>query len=140
MTVVELLLFLFALLVAVAALVVALGARRSPVVGESAGSVDLPQDARALREEVAALRAEQAQALRHIAVVRYDAFEDTGGHLSWSIALLDDGGAGVLLTSIHGRNDARTYVKPVLAWSSEQALSPEETEAIGNARASAGSA
>lgn len=140
MTVVELLLFLFALLVAVAALVVALGARRRPVIGESAGSADLPQDARALREEVAALRAEQAQALRHVAVVRYDAFEDTGGHLSWSIALLDDGGAGVLLTSIHGRNDARTYVKPVLAWSSEQALSPEETEAIGNARAAAGSA
>ena len=57
-----------------------------------------------------------------------------GGHLSWSLALLDDGGDGVVLTSIHGRSDSRTYAKNVTGWSASQQLSPEEAEAIGFAR------
>ena len=69
-------------------------------------------------------------------MVRYDAFDDMGGHLSWSLALLDDGGDGVVLTSIHGRSDARTYAKNVSGWTSEQQLSPEEEEALGHARPS----
>jgi hypothetical protein len=79
---------------------------------------------------VQALRTEAAGALRHLAVVRYDAFGDMGGHLSWSMALLDDGGNGVVLTSIHGRSEARTYAKNVTSWTCEQALSPEEEEAV----------
>ncbi|KAA1421948.1 DUF4446 family protein [Nocardioides humilatus] len=95
---------------------------------------DLPADVLGLRKEVAALRKEAAGALRHLAVVRYDAFEEMGGRLSWSLALLDDGGDGVVLTSIRGRNEARTYAKSVSAWRSDQDLSPEETEAISHAR------
>ncbi len=87
-----------------------------------------------MRQEVAALRAETRDALRHLAVVRYDAFGDMGGHLSWSLALLDDGGHGVVLTSIHGRSEARTYAKSVASWTCEQQLSPEEEEAITHAR------
>ncbi|MCL8025272.1 DUF4446 family protein [Nocardioides bruguierae] len=96
--------------------------------------VELPTDVAGLRAEVAALRAENADALRHLAVVRYDAFGDMGGHLSWSLALVDDGGDGVLLTSIHGRSDARTYAKAVTGWACEQQLSPEEAEALAGAR------
>ena len=88
-----------------------------------------------LREEVAALRLEVSDALRHLAVVRYDAFGDMGGHLSWSLALLDDAGNGMVLTSIHGRSDSRTYAKNVRHWTCEQQLSPEEAEAIDFARA-----
>jgi uncharacterized protein DUF4446 len=84
--------------------------------------------------EIQALQVDSATALRHVAVVRYDAFGDMGGHLSWSLALLDDGGDGVVLTSIHGRSDSRTYAKNVTGWSSSQQLSPEEAEAIGFAR------
>ncbi len=81
-----------------------LGASRRRVGAEA-----LPEDVHGLRQEVAALRAEARDALRHLAVVRYDAFGDMGGHLSWSLALLDDGGNGVVLTSIHGRaRHART--------------------------------
>jgi hypothetical protein len=101
-----------------------------PVVGTDA----LPEDVHGLRQEVAALRAEAGDALRHLAVVRYDAFSDMGGHLSWSVALLDDVGNGVVLTSIHGRSDSRTYAKNVTAWTSQQQLSPEEEEAIVHAR------
>ena len=48
--------------------------------------------------------------------------------------LLDDAGHGVVLTSIHGRSEARTYAKNITAWTCEQQLSPEEEEAISHAR------
>lgn len=105
--------------------------RRAPGPGKVG---DLPTDLEGLRAEVHALRTEASQALRHLAVVRYDAFGDMGGHLSWSMALVDDGGDGVLLTAIHGRSEARTYAKNLRGWSSEQQLSPEETEAVALAR------
>jgi len=84
--------------------------------------------------EIQRLRSDVSTSLRHMAVVRYDAFGDMGGHLSWSMALLDDGGDGVVLTSIHGRSDSRTYAKNVSSWTVNQQLSPEEAEAIGFAR------
>jgi hypothetical protein len=88
-----------------------------------------------MTSQIEALQSDAATALRHLAVVRYDAFGDMGGHLSWSLALLDDGGDGVVLTSIHGRSDSRTYAKNVSSWTASQQLSPEEVEAIGFARA-----
>ncbi|MBF4762127.1 DUF4446 family protein [Nocardioides islandensis] len=94
----------------------------------------LPEDVLGLRQEVAALRAEARGALRHLAVMRYDAFGDMGGQLSWSLALLDDAGDGVVITSIHGRSDARTYAKSIAGWSSSQQLSPEEEDAVAQAR------
>jgi hypothetical protein len=123
-----------ALVVAVVALsrVNAVNARR---VDARRRAADLPTDLEGLRAEVQALRMEAAQALRHLAVVRYDAFGDMGGHLSWSMALLDDGGDGVVMTSIHGRSDARTYAKNISSWRCEQALSPEEQEAVKYAKA-----
>lgn len=84
--------------------------------------------------EIQALKVSTATSLRHLAVVRYDAFGDMGGHLSWSMALLDDAGDGVVLTSIHGRSDARTYAKNVTGWTASQQLSPEEEEAVTYAR------
>jgi len=131
---------LLALLVLVPALVAAgvvvlalrLEGRRSP----AAGDVDaLPADVVGLRQEVAALRAEAAGAIRHLGIVRYDAYGDVGGRLSWSVALLDDGGNGVVLTAIHGRSEARSYAKGVTAWRSDQPMSPEEEEAVAAAKA-----
>jgi len=126
----------------VIAIVVALAAgalavialRRQAAYRRLPGTEALPEDVTGLRQEVAALRLENAGALRHLAVVRYDAFGDMGGHLSWSLALLDDSGDGVVLTSIHGRSDSRTYAKSITAWTCEQQLSPEEDEAIAHAR------
>ncbi len=95
---------------------------------------DMPADVAGLRAEVAALKAEAGAALRHVAVVRYDAFNDMGGHLSWSAALLDDAGDGMLLTSIHGRSEARTYAKTLTGWTCQQPLSAEESQAVESAR------
>jgi Protein of unknown function (DUF4446) len=95
----------------------------------------LPSDVVGLREEVARLRSEAEGALRRLALVRYDAFGDMGGRLSWSLALCDDQGDGVVLTSISGRSDARTYAKNVSGWACDQPLSPEEEEAVSQAKA-----
>ncbi len=124
---------------AVCALVVSLAAlrRTTPDARRAArrNPATVPSDVSGLRAEVQALRAEAAEAVRHLAVVRYDAFGDMGGRLSWSLALLDGAGDGVVLTSIHGRSEARTYAKNISAWSCEQAMSPEEEEAVTFARA-----
>lgn len=126
---------LLAVVIAVSGLVFVLREKRPR---GAADADDLPTDVRALRAEVAALRAEAAGALRHLAVVRYDAFAEMGGRLSWSLALTDDAGDGVVLTSIRGRDEARTYAKSVTRWSSEQELSPEEVEAVAHAKAARG--
>ena len=117
--------------VAVALAAWALRTARSP---RRPRGVPIPADVEAIRDEVEALRGDAAEALRHLAVVRYDAFGDMGGHLSWSMALLDDEGNGMVLTAIHGRSDTRTYAKNIADWSCDQQLSPEEDEAIGYAR------
>jgi hypothetical protein len=76
-------------------------------------------------------RRELADALRHVAVVRYDAFGDMGGRLSFTAALLDDSGDGLVITSINGRTESRAYAKGVKEGHSDQSLSPEENQAIG---------
>jgi hypothetical protein len=122
------------LVVALLALVLTVVALRRTQRPRGSGTDELPEDVQGLRQEVAALKREAGDALRHLAVVRYDAFGDMGGHLSWSLALLDDGGHGVVVTSIHGRSEARTYAKNITGWTCEQQLSPEEDEAISHAR------
>lgn len=90
-------------------------------------------EVRGLRDQLTTVRGEMADAVRHVAVVRYDAFGDMGGALSFSVALLDDAGDGLLLTSINARSETRTYCKAVRAGASEQTLSPEESEALDEA-------
>lgn len=70
------------------------------------------------------------------AVVRYDAYENTGGHQSASVALLDSSRTGVVLSAIQGRDYARIYVKEVDRGRAAVSLSPEEQEAVDRAMAS----
>jgi hypothetical protein len=71
--------------------------------------------------------------LTNTAVVRYDAYEGTGGQQSASVALLDATRTGTIVTAIQGRDYARIYVKDVDRGRSSVALSPEEQEAIERA-------
>ncbi|MGZ4597608.1 MAG: DUF4446 family protein [Actinomycetes bacterium] len=73
-------------------------------------------------------------ALRHVAVVRYDAFGDMGGRLSFSAAVFDAQGDGLVISSINGRSETRTYAKSLTGFQGDQTLSPEEEEAIKQAR------
>jgi len=84
--------------------------------------------------DLAALRADLRQALRHVAVVRYDAFGDMGGRLSFSAAVIDDHGDGLVFSSIHARGESRTYAKGVVGGTSDATLTPEEQQALAAAR------
>ncbi len=68
--------------------------------------------------------------VQRVGLVRYDAFEEMGGRLSFSAALLNASGDGMVITSINGRADTRCYAKPVAGAASTHNLSDEETEAI----------
>lgn len=84
--------------------------------------------------ELSRVRADLAQALRHVAVVRYDAFGDMGGRLSFSAAIVDDNGDGLVISSIHGRGESRTYAKGIVGGDSDVTLTPEEQQALAAAR------
>lgn len=74
-----------------------------------------------------------AGAVKHTALVRYDAYNELSGQQSVSIALLDDRRSGVVLSCIHHRDQARVYAKQVTAGESELELSPEEADALETA-------
>lgn len=73
--------------------------------------------------------------VQNVALLRYDAFEDVGGRLSFSCAMLDEHGTGVVLTAINGRQETRVYAKPISEGRSGHNLSAEEEEAIRQALA-----
>lgn len=104
---------------------------------------DLGSDSASARSDVAQLRSEVSDvaaagadpavdptALRRVALVRYDAFADVGGRLSYSVALLDDTGSGLVLTTLSGKADVRTYVRTISGGSSDGSLTAEEQQAI----------
>ncbi|YAL83469.1 DUF4446 family protein [Dermacoccaceae bacterium W4C1] len=140
-----------ALAVAAVAVVIAVQAARSSRSLTqrlaAAGTQDAPAAQLRLHEQVERLNAEiqvlrgrvessrgGAGALRHVAVVRYDAFGDVGGRMSFSAALLDDEGDGLVLSSIHARGESRTYAKGVIGGGSDVTLTPEEQQALAAAR------
>lgn len=90
-------------------------------VGDIAERLDLR-----LLDAESALR----RAISHRALVRYDAYNEMSGHQSMSIALLDADRSGIVLSSIHHRDQARLYAKQVHEGRSELELSPEEAEAV----------
>jgi uncharacterized protein DUF4446 len=73
--------------------------------------------------------------LSHTSIVRYDAYEDAGGHQSASLAFLDAARSGIVVSAIQGRDYARIYVKELDRGRAPVALSPEEQEAVDRAMA-----
>jgi hypothetical protein len=73
------------------------------------------------------------RSVTNTSIVRYDAYEDTGGHQSASLAVLDSGRTGVVVTAIQGRDYARIYMKELDRGRASVALSPEEAEAVERA-------
>jgi hypothetical protein len=68
-------------------------------------------------------------------IVRYDAYKDAGGQQSASVALLDSGRSGIVMSAIQGRDYARIYLKELDRGRASVALSPEELEAVERAMA-----
>lgn len=120
------------------------GRRRAPetsmtgdeAVGTLLGRIDrLDKAVRTLHATDKRQQVQIEAGVRRVGLLRYDAFEDVGGRLSFSCALLDERGNGVVLTSINGRQETRVYAKPVAAGASTYNLSLEEEEAIRQAMA-----
>ncbi len=91
---------------------------------------------RSLAEEQRRQAEAMLGSVQRVGLVRYDAFGDMGGQLSFSTAFLDGNGDGVVITSINGRQETRCYAKPVEGWASRHNLSTEEEQAIRQALAS----
>lgn len=75
-----------------------------------------------------------SQAINRVGLVRFNPFMDTGSDLSFSAALLNDRGDGLILTSLWGRDEVRLYAKPVEQQESRYVLSQEEKQALDMAR------
>jgi hypothetical protein len=83
-----------------------------------------------LDERMGVAEARLDGAISHCGLIRYDAYNEMSGRQSTSIALLDSSRSGVVLSSIHHRDQARLYAKQVSAGKGELKLSPEEEEAL----------
>ena len=107
------------------------------VVARKAEEVEaLREDVERLADELRSTQRELHMALRHVGVVRYDAFGDMGGRMSFSVAMVDDHGNGFVLTSVHARSESRSYIKQLRGGMAEVSLSPEESAAVADAVAS----
>jgi hypothetical protein len=82
--------------------------------------------------ETAQLRQRVSSLVGTVGLTRYDAF-DAGGQLSYSAAFLDEAGDGVVLSTLNGRSEARSYAKPVRGGRSEHHLTDEERAAVAMA-------
>lgn len=71
--------------------------------------------------------------IRHVGLVRFSPFHDTGGDQSFALALLDGRGDGVVVTALHSRTDSRLYAKPIEQHGSSYSLTAEEREAMARA-------
>jgi len=88
-----------------------------------------------LTSRAGVIEAVQRKAVQRTGLVRYNPFEDTGGNQSFAVALLDANGDGVVVSSLHARQNTRVYAKAVTGGRSEAALSDEEAEALRQAMA-----
>ncbi len=73
------------------------------------------------------------RSIQRVGVVRFNAFPEVGGDQSFAIALLDNHGDGVVISSLQGRTENRVYAKPLKRWDSTYALSDEEKQSIAKA-------
>jgi hypothetical protein len=87
----------------------------------------------AIDERLAEAEARLDHAIAYSALVRFDAYNEMSGRQSTSIALLDSTKSGIVITSIHHRDQARVYAKQVREGKAELELAPEEEEAVRTA-------
>lgn len=83
-----------------------------------------------MEQAIGVLQAQVPLCLQRAGLVRYDAFEDIGGEQSFSLALLNGQGDGLVLSGVHSRNDVRVYAKEIRQGRSSHGLSDEEKRAL----------
>jgi HAMP domain-containing protein len=93
----------------------------------------LVEDGEKMRADDAALADRVSRSIRHVSLLRYDAFPHAAGEQSFTLAMLDDAADGFVLTSIYGRGEHRMYAKPVAAGGSRYPMTDEEKDAVHRA-------
>ncbi|MBQ9478125.1 MAG: DUF4446 family protein [Selenomonadaceae bacterium] len=93
----------------------------------------ISNDRKSFQKEIDRLDAKLVKAITRLSVVRFDAFEDVGSDLSYCIAMLDEENNGIVISGIFGRDEARTYAKPIVKGESTYKLTREEEQALRNA-------
>ncbi len=83
--------------------------------------------------EIRRIKEIQSRTANKIGIVKYDAFPDVGGRLSFALAMLDESDSGFVLNAIHGREGCYTYVKEIVKGESYVVLGQEEKEALRQA-------
>lgn len=79
------------------------------------------------------LRKQVQGCVQRVGIVRFNAYGDISGDLSYAVALLDEQGDGIVMSGMTSRHDARPYAKPIERSSSKYTLIDEEKQAIGMA-------
>ncbi len=88
----------------------------------------------ALEAEVRNISKQLPHAFSRVGLVRYNPFQDIGGDNSFSLAIADESGRGVVITALYTREHSRVYAKPLEDWTSLRQLTDEERKAIEQAR------
>jgi hypothetical protein len=119
---------------------------RALTAGTSAGNLETILQEHLLQVRQATERVSELNALthqmeyasrshiQHLGFLRFNPFRDSGGDQSFAVALADQDGHGVVISSLHGRDSTRVYAKPLKSWESSYPLTDEERQAIRQAR------
>lgn len=103
------------------------------IINQSKKINELGQQQDYTEKSVKQLRDIQTISIQKIGITRYNPFNDNGGNLSFSLAIMDGRDNGVVITSMHGREVNRIYAKPIKNSKSEFSLTEEEQKAIKSA-------
>lgn len=95
----------------------------------------LVKDDQALQAQIDEIKEAMTYVVSRVATVRYDAFNNMGGQMSFSTAMLNDLGDGIVVTAINGRSETRTYIRNIKNKKCDVEISREEAEAIDKAMA-----
>lgn len=110
------------------------GEELEQIIYERFGELDIMQQIATQHAlEIKNLKRQFRSSFSKVGMVKYDAFKEMGGTLSFALALLNDRNSGFILNSMHGREGSYTYVKEIINGESYIALSEEEKEALKSA-------
>lgn len=110
------------------------GEELEQIIYERFGELDIMQQIAAQHAtEIKNLKRQFRSSYSKVGIVKYDAFKEMGGTLSFALALLNDRNSGFILNCMHSREGCYTYVKEIINGESYIALSEEEKKALKNA-------
>ncbi len=94
---------------------------------------EIQEDYEATKQDIDETLQRMKSTFHKIGIVKYDAFKEMGGNLSFTLCLLDDVNTGFILNTMHGRDSSYTYVKEIIKGEAYATLGEEEKEALEKA-------